>query len=490
MSWDASLKPLLTYAGRLHDLGSLAAIADWDQQVNLPADAAEGRALQQETLDLVAHEMQTSPNYAELLQSALEQKFPADSDEAALLRILKRRFDKANAVPAELSGRLVRQQAATMAAWEKAREAEDFALVEKELQALISLKRDYAACFPDAENAYDALLDDFEEGMTCRELDPILAEMSMELPPLVNEIIAKQKRDDAFLSLPYDESKQIEACRVIMEKMGYDFRRGRLDRSTHPFTTTFDLDDVRITTRTRLNEPANCLFSCIHECGHAIYEQNINRKYRRTPLCDGASLAFHESQSRFWENIAGRSLTFWKQLYPQFSAFFQENLQDISVERFTSAINTVAKSFIRTEADEATYNLHILLRVELERALLNGDLTCSELPQAWDDKMQQYFGIRPRNLCEGVLQDVHWYCGSIAYFPTYMLGNLIGGMLLEKLFPAGFPDDIHDIFAILNDQIYQYGAKYTPHELLKRITGKDAIECAPFLRYLRGKHLA
>lgn len=489
MSWDPRMEKLLAYVRQLHRLGNISAIIDWDQQVNLPAGSAEGRAEQQETLELVRHRLETAPEYADLLKEALQIPFEADSDEAALLRILKRSFDKANAVPAELSGALVRQQAGTMAAWEAARKAEDFSIVKDELERLVKLKREYAACFPNGKSVYGTLLDDFEEGLTEEDLNPIIAEMSGELPGLVNDIIANQKIDDAFLSLDYDHEKQIAACREIVSLMGFDFNRGRMDRSTHPFTTTLDLDDIRITTRTRLNEPANCLFSCIHECGHAIYEQGISRAYRATPLADGASLAFHESQSRFWENIAGRSLAFWRHAYPLYVKYFPENLADVSVERFVGAVNVVRKSYVRTESDEATYNLHILMRIELERALVNGGLNCSDLPGAWDDMFEKYFGMRPRSLSEGVLQDVHWYCGSLGYFPTYMLGNLIGGMLLESFFPDGLPDDIASIRALLQENIYRFGSKYTPKQLLMRTTGQPTISCKPFLNYLHRKYL-
>jgi carboxypeptidase Taq len=267
--------------------------------------------------------------------------------------------------------------------------------------------------------------------------------------------------------------------------MGFDYTHGRLDLSTHPFTTDFGLDDVRITTRVRRNEPANCIFSCIHECGHAMYQQGISPKYAGTPLADGASLAFHESQSRFWENILGRSPQFWRNFYPG----LVETFPDVPLDAFLKAVNRVRPSFIRTESDEVTYNLHIILRVELERALIEDRLSVDDLPAAWNDAFERSFGIRPSSDREGVLQDVHWYSGGVGYFPTYMLGNLIGAELRETLFSAGLPDTPREALAVLRDAVYRFGAKYAPSDFLRRLTGHSVPGTAAFLRYLRTKHL-
>ena len=487
--WDPRLAPLLKRTAEIRDLNAALAVLGWDQQVYMPSGSAAGRAAQLETLTVVVHEKSADPAFGAMIREAAEMGFDPDSDEAALIRTLDRDFRRKQSVPADLAGRLARQSGETQAAWETAYAASDFRLCSEALKKLLVLEREYADCFPEAGSRYDAMLDDYEEGLTTATLDRVVPPLKNGLEELLAAIMAKPAPDDSFLYRDYDTDAQLAFCRRLTEAMGFDYTRGRLDLSTHPFTTDFGLDDVRITTRVRRNEPANCIFSCIHECGHAMYQQGISPKYAGTPLSDGASLAFHESQSRFWENILGRSPQFWRNFYPDLVRTFPDNLKDVPLDSFLRAVNRVRPSFIRTESDEVTYNLHIILRVELERALIEDRLGVDDLPAAWNDAFERSFGIRPANDREGVLQDVHWYSGGVGYFPTYMLGNLIGAELKDRLFPGGLPESPREVLSVLTDRIYRYGAKYAPADFLSRLTGHAVPETAPFLRYLREKHL-
>ena len=487
--WDPRLAPLLKRTAEIRDLNAALAVLGWDQQVYMPSGAAAGRAAQLETLTVIVHGKSTDPVYGALIREAAGMGFEPDSDEAALIRRLERDFRRKQAVPAELAGRIARQCGETQSAWEAAYAASDFRLCSESLKKLLALEREYADCFPEAGSRYDAMLDDYEEGLTTSALDAIIPPLKQGLETLLGEIMAKPAPEDSFLYLDYDTDAQLAFCRRLTEAMGFDYTHGRLDLSTHPFTTDFGLDDVRITTRVRRREPANCIFSCIHECGHAMYQQGISKKYAGTPLSDGASLAFHESQSRFWENILGRSPEFWRNFYPDLVRTFPANLQNVPLEAFLKAVNRVCPSFIRTESDEVTYNLHIILRVELERALIEDKIPVDDLPAVWNDTFERYFGIRPANDREGVLQDVHWFSGGVGYFPTYMLGNLIGATLKERLFADGLPETPRDALSVLRDRVYRFGAKYAPSDFLRRLTGSPVPDAAPFLRYLREKHL-
>ena len=487
--WDPRLAPLLKRTAEIRDLNAALAVLGWDQQVYMPSGAAAGRASQLETLTVILHKKSTDPAYGALIDEAASMDFEPDSDEAALIRRLRRDFRKKQAVPAELAGRLARQNGETQAAWEEAYAASDFRLCAESLKKLLALQREYADCFPEAGSRYNAMLDDYEEGLTSEALDRIIPPLKQGLEEILAEILRRPAPDDSFLYQDYDTDAQLAFCRRLTEAMGFDYKHGRLDLSTHPFTTDFGLDDVRITTRVRRREPANCIFSCIHECGHAMYQQGISAKYAGTPLSDGASLAFHESQSRFWENILGRSPEFWNVFYPDLVRTFPANLENVPLDAFLRAVNRVRPSFIRTESDEVTYNLHIILRVNLERALIEDRIPVDDLPTVWNDAFESCFGIRPVNDREGVLQDVHWYSGGVGYFPTYMLGNLIGATLKDCFFADGLPENPRDALKVLRDRVYRFGAKYAPSDFLRRLTGREFPDAEPFLRYLREKHL-
>ena len=377
-----------------------------------------------------------------------------------------------------------------------AREKADYRIFAPHLGELLELAREYAALFATPGGTlYDPLLDLYDPGMSSAALDRIFAPLRRELAGIAR----KAAERTASWTLPegrkFNAAGQVAFARDVVRRIGYDFRRGRLDLTVHPFTTSFGLADVRITTAVRADSPVSCLLSAVHECGHALYEQGIDPAFDRTPLADGASLGFHESQSRLWENQVGRGLPFWRWFYPYMQRKFPGRLDAVPLERFYGAINRVERSLVRIEADEATYNLHILLRYDLEKALFENRLSVAELPEAWNEKMREYLGIVPPNDLTGVLQDVHWAGGSFGYFPTYALGNLIAAQVWS-LAHKEIPDLDEEIAsgrfstfrAFLRKKIHRYGASLPPKELLRKLTGAEKIDPAPFLAYLREKY--
>lgn len=488
---------LLTQVHEIRDIAATLALLEWDMQTYLPPGAAEGRGAQMETLAGVVHDKLTSRAFARALENAETSDSEPDSFEAALLRKLRNQFEKERKMPARLVREIGAASSAAYGAWLRAREEQEFAPFAPHLEKLLELRKEQAALYAPFGHPLDPLLDDYEEGLTVAEIDPVFAVLRKEQTALVREAADREQPDDSFLrDHPFSPEKQLELARFAAKRIGYDFRRGRIDLTEHPFTTSFGLTDVRITTKAFPYLPLSCLFSTIHEAGHAIYEQGIDRKFDRTPLADGASLAFHESQSRLWENQIGRGLPFWRWFYPYMQRKFRGELGEIPLERFYAAINRVERSLVRIEADEATYNLHILLRYDLEKALFEERLTVAELPEAWNEKMREYLGLVPPNDLTGVLQDVHWAGGSFGYFPTYALGNLIAAQVW-RLAHEEIPELDEEIAsgrfaafrAFLRTKIHRYGASLPPKELLRKLTGTEKIDPAPFLAYLREKYL-
>ncbi len=484
----------LTQIHEIHDLSAALAVLEWDMQVNLPRDAADGRGFQMEALAGVIHEKATAKSFARALDKVETLAFVPDSFEATLIRKVRRRFEKERRLPARLVRELSAASSAGYGAWLKAKERSDFSLFAPHLEKLLELKREEAALFQPFDHPLDPLLDDYEEGLTVAELDPLFAILRREQSVLVREIAARQQEDRAFLLQKFSAPQQWKLAEFVAREIGYDFHRGRLDATEHPFTTSFGLSDVRITTKVFPELPLSCLFSTIHEAGHAIYEQGINLAFDRTPLADGASLGFHESQSRLWENQVGRSLPFWQWLYPVLQKRFGTALGGVPLESFYRAVNHVEPSLVRIEADEATYNLHIILRYELEKQMLDGSLSVAELPAAWNAKMEELLGLTPPNDSLGVLQDVHWTSGGFGYFPTYALGNLIAAQLWELALRAnpGLEQEIaagkfQSLRGFLCENVHRYGAALSPKMLLKQLTGSEAVDPNPFLAYLRSK---
>jgi carboxypeptidase Taq len=379
-------------------------------------------------------------------------------------------------------------------AWLEARAKSDFSIFRPHLDRVIELSRHYVSFFPPTEHPYDTLLDIFEPGMKTSEVQFIFNELRPQQVELIHAISQQPQVDDSFLHLAYDEKLMWEFSVKVATAFGYDWKRGRQDPTTHPFCQSIGSDDVRITSRWVPELPFALLFGTMHETGHALYEQGIGHTWSRTALEGGASLGIHESQSRMWENLVGRSHAFWEFFYPQLQDCFNVQLGNVSLNQFFRAINKVKPSYIRVEADEATYNLHIMLRLEIEIAMLEGSISTKDLPGIWNEKMKNYLGVVPPDDAKGVLQDIHWSGGMLGYFSTYALGNLISAQLWEK-FKFLNPDldnqfrqgDFSSLLSWLRVKIHQYGRKYEPQELIQRVT-KSNINSGSYIRYLNTKY--
>lgn len=482
--------------GEIIDLKHTEAVLGWDHQTYMPPQGAEERGSQLATIARISHLKMTSAEIGELLDSLSDEaaRLDPDSDEARLIKVTRREYDKRTRVDADWVADFAKETTVGQSAWQEARAKQDFSIFQPRLERIVELRRQYANFFAPYTHIYDPLLDDFEPGMKTADVQAIFAVLRKEQVTLLKEILDKPQVDDSFFHQVYPKQGQWDFGVEVVTSFGLDWERSRQDEAAHPFTTTFGLDDVRITTRFMEEMVSSSLFSTMHEGGHALYELGYARSLGRTPLAEGASLAVHESQSRMWENLVGRSRPFWRHFYPRLQAMFPAQLQGVGMEDFYRGINKVQPSLIRVEADEATYNLHVMLRLEVEIALMEGSLAVADLPEAWNTRMQEYLGVSPANDAQGVLQDVHWSSGLIGYFPTYALGNLISVQLWEKIQEdiPGLEAQIEqgqfgELLGWLRSNIHRHGAKFEPQELVQKVTGSK-IEPAPYLRYLRSKY--
>ncbi|MGV3722437.1 MAG: carboxypeptidase M32 [Actinomycetota bacterium] len=490
------LQALKARLADIHNLGMAGAVLDWDQQTYMPPGGVAARAEQKATLSKLGHELFTDDRTQTLLARAEAacQGLPEDDDDAALLRMARRDLDKATRIPAALVEEKSRVTSLAQEEWAKARAANDYAAFAPWLERIVELERRTAEALGYKERLYDALVDLYEPGMTSRKLDEVFEELKRETVPLVKTISANQSAvDDSVLHREYDETAQKQFAEAVLADCGFDFTRGRQDRSVHPFCTHFSRNDVRLTTRYDRNFLSMALFGSLHEMGHGLYEQGPAPSLEGTLLSSGASLGLHESQSRLWENLVGRSRGFWKHYYPKLQETFPAQLQDISSESFYRAINRSGPSLIRVEADEVTYNLHIIIRYEMENELLEGRLSVADAPEAWNARMESYLGLTPPDNRHGILQDVHWSIGIMGYFPTYSLGNILSVQLFEKAIQEvpSIPDDIEHgrfepLLTWLRANVHQYGRKLLPDELIQRATG-STLTVTPYVRYLKSK---
>jgi len=490
------LNKLRELTAEIFDIYNAAQILEWDQQVNMPPKGAEQRGNQIATLQRMLHTRTISPEYSKLMEELVDyaDELDPDSDDARLIKECKRFYDQKAKVPPEFTAEFYKAVTLAYSAWEKARRESDFKKFQPDLEKIVELRRQYAEYFAPYEHVYDPLLDYFEPGMKTAEVQAIFSALRPQQVELIQAIAERPQVDYSFLTLEYDEQKQWDFGVEAITKYGYDWESGRQDKSPHPFTTGFGVNDVRITTRVDRKYLPTALFGSLHECGHALYGMGINPAYERTPLADGASYAVHESQSRTYENLVGRSMPFWEHFYPRLQEFFPTQLGNIDLETFYKGINKIQPSLIRVEADEATYNLHIMLRLEIEIALMEGALAVKDLPEFWNARMKEYLSVTPPNDRLGVLQDVHWSNGHIGYFSTYALGNLISAQLWEKL-NSDIPDladqfrrgDFRELREWLRTRIHVHGKKYEPQELVRKVTG-SAIDPAPYMKYLRTKY--
>lgn len=491
----AELKARLLEAS---DLQAAAAVLSWDQATYMPPGGAASRGRQLALLSRLAHERATDPALGRLLDElrSYEESLPYDSDDASLIRVARREYERATRVPAAFVAEFSAHQSASFEVWSKARPANDFTAVQPYLEKTVEYSRRLADFFPGYEHIADPLIDMYDYGMRVSTLRPLFAALRDLLVPLVEAIGQQPPVDDTVLYRHYPEAAQLAFGLEVAQRYGYDLARGRQDKSAHPFTTKFAAGDVRITTRVNEHDLGEALFSTLHEAGHALYEQGVRPELEGTPLGGGTSAGVHESQSRLWENLVGRSRAFWTYFYPRLQAAFPEQLGNVALDDFYRAINKVQPSLIRTNADEVTYNLHIIIRFELELALLEGRLAVQDLPEAWAALYRQYLGIEPPDHRDGVLQDVHWFAGMVGgVFQGYTLGNVMAAAFFEAATRA-HPEILDEmagegrfdtLLRWLRENIYQHGSKFTASELLERVLG-GPLTVEPYARYLRNKY--
>jgi carboxypeptidase Taq len=490
------LTELKVRLAEVDDLENAAALLEWDQLTMMPAGGAAGRAEQSATLQKIAHEKFIADEVGRLLTDlgAEFRDAPAENDDAALVRVATRLYRRKTQLPTQLVAELVQATSIGQSIWAQARAQNNFQAFLPQLEKIFDLKRQVAACFPEAASPYDALLADYEPGATTVQMRAMFDELKRELPPLVQAIAAKSTGHEGdLLHGDYDEPTQWNLSLRAVEQLGYDFSQGRQDKTVHPFETSFGLHDVRITNRVRRDHLTACLMGSLHECGHALYDLGYPDKYARSPLGHSASLGIHESQSRLWENLVGRSRGYWQFFFPQVQAAFPQQLAGQTADSFYRAVNTVRPTFVRVEADEVTYNLHTLLRFEMEVDLLEGRLEAKHAPEAWNAKVKDYLGLTVTEDRLGVLQDTHWASGLIGYFPTYTIGNLASAQLFNKAVTdlPSIPDDIaHGRFAgllgWLRQNVHQHARIYLPADLIQVATG-EPLSAKPYLHYLKQK---
>lgn len=498
---SASLSPqeayqeLLSLTRELSHLQAASHLLHWDQEVMMPKKGAHQRSEQLAALQKIIHERSTSPRLGELLDS-LKETGDLDNIACADIREARRNYDRTTKVPVELAVELARLQSVAVGVWSRAREEKNFAAFAPTLNEVLERTREYADAIRGDKSRYDALLDEFEPNETEANLKRVFAELRESIVPLLQGIQdSENKPESAVLQGHYPASGQETLCLQLIKAIGYDLDGGRLDTTVHPFCTGSG-GDVRITTRYNEADLTDALFGALHEAGHALYEQGLNRERVTAPSGIAASTGIHESQSRWWENMIGRSRSFWQHFYPVLREHFNRPFGSLSLDEYLGAINHVAPSFVRVEADEVTYNLHIILRFSIEQEMVSGVLDVKDLPERWNTQFQQDFGLTPPDDSLGCLQDIHWSCGLIGYFPTYALGNLYAAQFYETADSAlGGIDNLvmegnfAPILDWLRTNIHDQGRLHYAPELCEAVTGRS-LSSEPFLRYIRNKYKA
>jgi carboxypeptidase Taq len=483
---------LLRRLGEITDLRRVSGLLAWDHETKMPPLGAPARAEQSATLARLAHELGTAAELGALLEELrqLEESSDRDSFEASVIRVARRDYEKERRIPGELRAEMTRAASLGYRAWLEARAEADFEILRPNLERRIALLHEYIACHEPFDDPYDVLLDDHEPGMRTADVAAVFARLKDELVPLLARI--GEPVDDSCLhgEFPADELRAFSLS--VLSCWGMDDQAWRLDDTVHPFAAAIGESDIRITARFD-GESLIGLLSCLHEFGHGLYDRQIDERYARTPLHEGASSGFHESQSRLWENVVGRGLSTWRFFYPRLQEAFPRQFEGVPLETFHRALNRVAPGVSRMDADEVTYPLHIVLRFELEREMLAGDVTPADLPEAFAAKVREYLGVEPAGVVDGVLQDVHWSDSNFGYFPTYALGNVISVQLWERVtrdvpgldreFEQG---DFGSLREWLREHVHRWGRVLEPPELLERAVG-GPLDAEPYLAYLRSK---
>ena len=478
-------------------LGHAASLMNWDKETTTPEGGMEKLAEAINYFQTEIFKLSTSDETFDLVCKLAEPEEFNKLDDVMQFDIMrnKRDLEKMRKLPQEVFEEYVKATTKASIVWPSAKRESDFSKFEKELEAVIEAVKKYHSYVNPDKQVYDALIDQFEEGMTQETIDRVFGDLRKELVPLVEEVTSRKAPDHSKFRFKVPAHVQDKVCRFLVEYMGMDMTRIAFGETEHPFTTNMNLDDVRITNHFKEDNFIEPLFSAIHEGGHAIFEQNIDHKYEGTEGGAIPYMGLHESQSRFYENILGRNINFWKPIWPQMTEMIPE-LKDVTLEEFYQEINSVEKSFIRTEADELTYCLHVILRYEIEREIFKGNVEVKDLPALWNRKMEELLSITPKNDAEGVLQDMHWSDGSFGYFPSYLLGSIYDGMFLEAIekdlgsiddiLAAG---DIKKITAWLKENIHQYGSTRISSEVLKTVCGKE-LTAEPLIKYFKNKYSA
>ncbi len=497
MTFESRLAALRARLQDLNDLGAIGSLLGWDQSTYQPEAAGAGRARQQALLARLAHAQATDPELGRLLDSLEPERADLDPDgvDARLLHVARRDFERATRLPASFVAQFSQHVGETYDAWTRARPANDFAGMVPRLERTLDLTRQLAGYHPEFAQPMDFFVDESDEGLTGAQVREVFTQLRDALVPLVTQVTGAPEPRTDFLRRPYPAQEQLAFGEAVARDYGYDFTRGRQDLTHHPFMTRLGHDDVRITTRVKERDLTEALFSTLHETGHALYEQGTAPELAGTPLDGGASAGVHESQSRLWENIVGRSLPFWQHYFPRLQAAFPEQLADVTVEEFYRSVNEVRRSLIRTDADELTYNLHVITRFELEVELLEGRLAVPDLADAWHAAYEQNLGLRAPNHTDGVLQDVHWYFGPVAgAFQGYTIGNVLSAQFFDAACRAhpDLPEQIgrgefSALLGWLREHVYRFGRARTPDELVRHATGQ-AMSVEPYLAYLRAKY--
>ena len=482
-------------------LESVCNLLEWDQETYMPKDAIEYRSEQLELMASIVHKNKIAPSFKKALSKLINLEtgdlvdMSLSEQESACAREWRRDYNQAVKLPSSFVKQFAKTTSKSLQAWSEAKKESNFKAFAPHLEKVISLNKKKAEYLGYKDHPYDALLDLYEPGMTTAYLTPLFARLKTSLTELLRKIEAKPKHSrDFIVSKHYGKEGQIRFGNLILRSMGFTGGMSRLDISSHPFCNSLNPKDVRMTTRIISNLPLSNIFSVVHEGGHGIYEAQLNETMYGSPLCSAISLGIHESQSRFWETLIGRSRPFWNHFYPLLEKEFPEQLGNTSLEEFYLAVNYVEPSLIRVEADEVTYCLHVIIRFELEKALIEGTLKVKDLPKAWNAKMKESLNITPSSDTEGCLQDIHWSMGSLGYFPTYALGNIYAAQLFA-CFEKSHPNweekvtkgDLLFIRQWLKENLHQYGRQYSPLEMIKKITGQE-IEEKFYVQYLKNKY--
>lgn len=495
---NKKISKLIEVSRELKDIGSSIALLSWDQETYLTAKGAVTRASQLETLSGIYHERATAKKLGKLISELSEETSSSPKSfsefDLALVREMKRDFDLATKIPAKLVKEMSKESSMGLEAWKHARNQNDFDVFEPRLTRMVELKREVSELLGYTGSPYDALLNEYEDGLTSSQVTTVFDQLKIELEKRIPKLIAKTaKYDHKLFSKEYNTDKLWKLSLSTLENIGFDLERGRQDRSTHPFTMGLSPDDVRLTTRVLANNPISTLMSSIHEGGHGMYEQGISPEITSTTIGYANSLVAHESQSRFWENMIGKSQSFWQYFFPQMQSVFPEHLKNTNWKTAWEEVNLVKPSLIRVDADEVTYHMHIIIRTEIEAELIEGKLKVKDIPERWNSAYKHYIGVDVPNAALGCLQDIHWSQGLIGYFPTYSLGSQLSAQLfdtlkqekpeIDQIIKEGkFEQPLH----WLNHAIHQHGRVYNSDQLCKQVTGKKLSPTA-FLNYIDHK---